>query len=241
VWKSVYLSEVPLETVAITHLTPHTHYKGDYPTTPLQDGKHGGFGINVTAHLWAPPGGAKGALAVKGSWAGAGNVEASGEIEVPAGDSQVSIQLHASAAQIKLWWPTGMGMQPLYNVTATWSPAPIAGSTPDSMAPGQVTSMRQFGFRAFTLVTINDTDAATVAANATSDGSGNHGMFFRVNGAAVYSRGANMVPMEELEGRMGGEAHRILVKSSADAGMNTLRWAFLHSPQPLSFSFTMIC
>ena len=29
--------------------------------------------------------------------------------------------------------------------------------------------------------------------------------------------------MEELEGRLGGEAHRILVKSSADAGMNTLR------------------
>jgi hypothetical protein len=32
-----------------------------------------------------------------------------------------------------------------------------------------------------------------------------------------------MIPMEELEGRLDGEAHRILVKSSADAGMNTLR------------------
>ena len=39
----------------------------------------------------------------------------------------------------------------------------------------------------------------------------------------LYSRGANMVPMEELEGRLTGAAHRILVKSSADAGMNTLR------------------
>ena len=48
-------------------------------------------------------------------------------------------------------------------------------------------------------------------------------MFFRVNGAPLYSRGANMIPMEELEGRMDAEAHRILVKSSADAGMNTLR------------------
>lgn len=27
-----------------------------------------------------------------------------------------------------------------------------------------------------------------------------------------------MVPMEELEGRMDGEAHRLLVKSSASAG-----------------------
>ena len=64
-------------------------------------------------------------------------------------------------------------------------------------------------------VTINDTDTATVASNASADGSGKHGMFFRVNGAALYSRGANMIPMEELEGRMDGEAHRILVKSSA--------------------------
>ena len=46
---------------------------------------------------------------------------------------------------------------------------------------------------------------------------------FRVNGAPMFAKGANMVPMEELEGRMSGEAHRILVKSSADAGMNTLR------------------
>ena len=32
-----------------------------------------------------------------------------------------------------------------------------------------------------------------------------------------------MIPMEELEGRLDAEAHRILVKSAADAGMNTLR------------------
>ena len=32
-----------------------------------------------------------------------------------------------------------------------------------------------------------------------------------------------MIPMEELEGRLSGEAHRILVRSSRDAGMNTLR------------------
>ena len=29
-WKSVYLSEVPAATVAITHLTPHTRYRGEY-------------------------------------------------------------------------------------------------------------------------------------------------------------------------------------------------------------------
>ena len=51
------------------------------------------------------------------------------------------------------------------------------------------------GFRVFALVTINDTDTETVVRNTSSDGTGTHGMFFRVNGAAIYSRGANMVPM----------------------------------------------
>ena len=58
---------------------------------------------------------------------------------------------------------------PLYNVTATWSPASV--STPQ-LAPLRLAkhSGAALGFRAFTVVTINDTDAATVAANATSDG-----------------------------------------------------------------------
>merc|ERR1740117_1112959 len=47
--------------------------------------------------------------------------------------------------------------------------------------------------------------------------------FFRVNGAAMYSRGGNMIPMDELEGRLDGLAHRYLVRSSAEARMNTLR------------------
>ncbi len=32
-----------------------------------------------------------------------------------------------------------------------------------------------------------------------------------------------MIPMEEMEGRMSGEAHRQLVRSAVDAGMNTFR------------------
>lgn len=164
----------------------------------------------------------------------------SGVVALPAGDSKVSMQITASASQIKLWWPNGMGEQPLYNVTATWTPTPTLtptignsnGSnrgTVDQAAPAAtasaaaVSAVRRIGFRVFALVTTNDTNATHVAANADTDGSDNHGMFFRVNGAAMYSRGANMVPMDELEGRLSGEAHRILVKSSADAGMNTLR------------------
>ena len=32
-----------------------------------------------------------------------------------------------------------------------------------------------------------------------------------------------VIPMEELEGRMSDEAHRVLVQNAAEGGMNTLR------------------
>jgi hypothetical protein len=41
-------------------------------------------------------------------------------------------------------------------------------------------------------------------------------MLWRVNGMILLSRGANMIPMEELEGRYNAEAHRQLVVSSRD-------------------------
>ena len=48
-------------------------------------------------------------------------------------------------------------------------------------------------------------------------------MFWRINGAAILAKGANMIPMEELEGRMSADAHTALVKNAVDGGMNTLR------------------
>ena len=187
IWKSVYTLEVPAATAAITHLTPHTHFRGAYPTVRLVDGEHGGFTVNVTAHFWAPQGGATGALAVAGSWADNNNHNNnssiiddissdndsaaaataakthSGTITLPAGESMISLQLAASAAQVKLWWPAGVGSQPLYNVTATWTSEKAAAAAADS---GSVTSTsRRIGFRVFALVTVNDTNATIVASN----------------------------------------------------------------------------
>ena len=39
---------------AISHVVPHTYYKGSFPTSPLKDGAHSGFTVNVTVHMWAP-------------------------------------------------------------------------------------------------------------------------------------------------------------------------------------------
>lgn len=222
-WKSVYLIEVPRGSVAITHVTPHTAYQGAYPTSRLTDGEHGGFVVNVTIHVWVPMGAAVGSLTVTGEWDNESAVASSGKIVLSEGTNTVSLKLTATAKQIQLWWPRGVGAQPLYNVTVKWT------QQADEKKLGSTTSTivtsRRMGFRVFALVTVNDTDATVVATHASAqvNDTGTHGMFFRINGAPIYSRGANMIPMEELEGRLDADAHRILVKSAADAGMNTLR------------------
>ena len=73
------------------------------------------------------------------------------------------------------------------------------------------------------LVTINDTDPSVVAAAAHKNGTGQFGMFVRVNGAATYARGGNKIPMDLLNGRMSAYAHRRLVQSAREANMNMLR------------------
>jgi len=220
IWKSVYLLEVPFGSAALTYVTPHTKYLGKYPTEPLVDGDHGGFMVNVTTHLWVPPGGANGTLTISGSW---NETVVSSPTQLPSGDNSISMILHASGKDLKLWWPNGVNGQgpddrrPFYNITVRWK------SSSTSLQGNEVSTSRRIAFRVFALVTCNDTDDAYVAANASADGNDHHGMFFRVNGAAIYSRGANMIPMEEVEGRLDAGAHRILVHSAAAAHMNTLR------------------
>jgi len=84
---------------------------------------------------------------------------------------------------------------------------------------------KRIGFRTCVLVTVNDTDDSLISdiMGNKREGSGLHGMFLRVNGAAIWSRGANVVPMDQLEGRLTDEAHRCLVQSAAQANMNMLR------------------
>ena len=59
--------------------------------------------------------------------------------------------------------------------------------------------------------------------NNEGEGSGQHGMFFRINGAGLLARGANFIPMDQLEGRLSDESHRLAVQSAAAANMNMFR------------------
>jgi hypothetical protein len=48
-------------------------------------------------------------------------------------------------------------------------------------------------------VTGNDTDPGYVKQHEDTDGNDGLGMLLRVNGMIIYSKGANMIPMEEFE------------------------------------------
>jgi len=207
IWKSVYIAKVGQ--AAIEHFVPHVFYKGadEHPISPLEDGKHSGFELRARVHLTAATA-ITGTLTITGAWGVTKNLE----VDLQAGGGNVTVSIDVQAADVKLWWPFGLGAQHLYNVTASFSSASSA-----------VKATRRIGFRHVALVTGNDTDPGYVAKAVTEEGSDSHGILFRVNGAAIMTKGANMIPMEELEGWMDADAHRVLVQNSIDANMNTLR------------------
>ncbi|CAK0819957.1 unnamed protein product [Prorocentrum cordatum] len=208
IWKSVYI--VSIGAAAIEHFVPHVFFKGGYPVNMLVDGDHSGFEVRSRVHFYASKQGTSGTLSIGTEW----GASLSQRIELPSGRSSVAIKLEASASQVKLWWPSGMGAQPLYRISATFTPD-VSGEI--------VSTERRIGFRFVALVTGNDTDDAYRQKAVDEEGSDAHGMYFRVNGAIIFSRGANMIPMEEIEGWMDAGAHAELVKSAAAANFNTLR------------------
>lgn len=254
IWKSVYLVTIPAGGAAIAHVVPHVFYRGAHPTAPLAPHAHAGFAVVVAVHLLLDTGAGQGHVTVSGGWgaSASGAVAPSAPAVRPTGaavatggysETVVTVTLAAAAADIELWWPNGMGSQPLYNLSASYHPLPLhhkgsdtgfaataltatEGARAAAVPPPSVHSGgRRVGFREFAYVTINDTDAAEVAAARAAgvEGSGNHTAAWRVNGALMYARGANVVPMEELEGRMTAGALAQMLSSAAAGRMNTLR------------------
>lgn len=170
---------VKTSSAAITHVAPHVFYNGSYPTKPLTKGNHGDFEVQTRVFTWAPAP-VKGVITVTGHWA-SGDVKATLDVDLPAGDSVNVVKLKATASDIDLWWPVGLGDQPLYNVSVSFASS--------SAQNADNTATRRIGFRYFALVTGNDTDPAYVNASRNADGTDSMGMLFRVNGAVVYSRG----------------------------------------------------
>eukprot|EP01052_Picozoa_sp_SAG31_P017975 SAG31_NODE_1254_length_9087_cov_12.553071_1_plen_503_part_00 len=168
--------------VAVTYFVPTVFYAGDYPVSPLEDGRHAGFIVQAKLFLsTVSPAPAIDGMALTVNVVVAGDWGAKNRTTVtltPSGESIVELTLQATAEQVKLWWPNGVGPQPLYNVTA------VVGEA--------VTTSRTIGFRHFALVTGNDTDPNYIADSKALQGNTlDFGLLFRVNGAAVLSKGAN--------------------------------------------------
>ena len=223
-WKSVYLLPVPgPRGVAITQVVPHTFYAGGHPTTMLTDADHAGFDVNVTIDIFAPAPVQAAVVSAVGSWPGARAWDQTAVLQ--AGSNSVLVAIPASETKaVRLWHPHSHGAQPLYNITVTVAVNPTpAPATPAAAGTVAVVATRRVGFRHVALVTINDTDPATLQAAKAQNGNGDFTMMFRINGAAVYSRGGSVVPMDLLNGRLSAEAHRRMVQSAAEGNMNVLR------------------
>jgi len=206
-----------IDAVTITDVIAKIYYLGPYPRQPLLDGPAGDFLVRVQVHLRCL------VNSTAQQFIRARSQFSDEIVRLPLprleGGSDHVLLLNMTVAKddIDLWWPNGLGRQPLYNLD-------IAIENPDSVFT-QGWMRKRVGFRTVALVTVNDTDDAVVndAIENKREGSGSHGMYFRINGAVVWSRGANVVPMDQLEGRLTDEAHRLAVQSAAAANMNMLR------------------
>lgn len=110
--------------------------------------------------------------------------------------TSVSLQVESP----RLWWPNGMGPQPLYDVTIR-----LLGSE------GQ--ALDELGLR---------TGIRTVQVRQEDDVEG-RSFVFEINGTAIFAKGANWVPADSLLPRLTRQDYARYVQLARDANMNMLR------------------
>ncbi|HWY29776.1 MAG TPA: twin-arginine translocation signal domain-containing protein, partial [Candidatus Acidoferrum sp.] len=99
----------------------------------------------------------------------------------------------------KLWWPAGMGGQPLYDVTIELLGAD--GGTIDS-------TVKRIGLRTLKAVLPQ----------------GDSPLHFEVNGVPFFAKGANWIPADSFPHRVTTEISRRFVADAAAVNMNVLRF-----------------
>jgi beta-mannosidase len=99
----------------------------------------------------------------------------------------------------KLWWPNGLGEQPLYTFRAR------------SLVNGQITDEKS-----------TRTGLRTLELRQQRDDAGQSFMFV-VNGIPVFAKGGNWIPADSFPTRIPKDKYRFLLKSVRDSNMNMLR------------------
>jgi len=103
-------------------------------------------------------------------------------------------------AKPKLWWPNGMGEQPLYSVETTLL------STVDEVLDR---ATKRVGLRTLRLVRENDAFGQSFR--------------FEANGVPFFAKGANWIPADAFVPRVGRADYERLLRDAAHANMNMLR------------------
>ena len=99
----------------------------------------------------------------------------------------------------QLWWPAGMGQQPLYEVRVD-----LLGANHEMLD----SSVKRIGLRT----------VALLPADAT------HSIRFAVNGVPFFAKGANWIPADPFANRVTPEKLRRYIADAVAANMNTLRF-----------------
>ncbi len=120
-----------------------------------------------------------------------------GEVKAPAGTSLHKLSINVEKPE--LWWPNGLGDQPLYDLEVRLT---AGGKEVDS-------SRRRVGFRRIELAREPDERGET--------------FFFRVNGYPVFCKGANWIPDDIFLPRVTRESLARTLAMAGAAHMNTLR------------------
>ncbi|KAG7364672.1 glycoside hydrolase family 2 sugar binding protein [Nitzschia inconspicua] len=196
----------------ISYVVPKIYYLGDHPTSPMQRAE-ADFRLEVEIHLnFVAPTAYRfiSDLVLRTPF---GNKTARvAPVNRRQHSTVVTMSLIVPKEKVELWWPNGMGGHQLYDISV---------GIDDRSATECI--HKRVGFRVSALVTTNDTAVNETSYATLQEGSGQHGMYFRINGAVVVARGANFIPTDQLEGRQSDHAHRIIVQSAARANMNMIR------------------
>ena len=158
--------------------------------------------VHVTAHASSYgetiPAALSVTLRLGGDIVAAGSASCTADSE--ADESLVLAGLSLHVAEPRLWWPNGMGDQPLYELVCDLIDE--SGDLLDRV-------VRYVGLRTIRLVRDNDEWGQQFA--------------FEVNGIPVFIKGANWIPADTFPTRLADEQYIHLLDSAVSANMNMLR------------------
>ncbi|HSE15640.1 MAG TPA: glycoside hydrolase family 2 protein [Pyrinomonadaceae bacterium] len=119
------------------------------------------------------------------------------QIDLKPGTNRVTFNV--TVAQPKLWWPNGLGAQPLYGFRAR------------SLVNGKITGEKS-----------TRTGLRTLELRQQRDEKGQSFMFV-INGIPVFAKGGNWIPADSFPTRITKDKYRFLLESVRDTNMNMMR------------------